>query len=436
MNSNLRMALSVTCLVAVATLLECGGGSSQKISLLTITTATLPNGTAGTAYNQPIQANGGVAPFKWTLSAGTPPNNLQLNPSNTKTATISGMPDMPVQGDAFTVKVTDAANQSATQPFNVSILGVPDTLTLSSASLTFNPQVAGTTSVTQTVTLTNAGSSSVAINSVMPTGTNAGDFSQSNNCGSDLAPGAHCEISVTFTPSQPGPRVASISVNDDTTGTPHQLGLNGIGLSSGANATLSANSLTFDGQEIGTTSPPLTLTLTNYGEAILNIVGIAASGSFSESTTCGPTLAPGANCPIHVSFSPATSGTLTGTLSLTGNMTGSPQTVALNGTGAASGTPVLTGMCAGPGDGNLCTWGTDLAECPAGEAALAPTNMLCMSGFNTYVNIDNSRGCTVKTRSEDIPGGRCATVAATSSSKLAASGSCKSSVEMEKRSAQ
>jgi hypothetical protein len=416
MKSQGRVAWSISCLVAIATLLECGGGSSQKISLLTITTATLPNGTAGTAYSQTIQANGGVAPFKWTLSAGTPPNNLQLNPSNTNTATISGMPDVPVRGDEFTVKITDAANQSATQPFKVSILGLPDTLTLSSASLTFNPQLSGTTSATQAATLTNAGSESVAVNSIMPTGTSAGDFSQSNTCGSGLAPAAHCEISVTFTPSQPGPRVASISVNDDTTGTPHQLGLSGTGLSSGANATLSANSLTFNGQEVGTTSPSLTLTLTNYGEAILNIARIAASGSFSESTTCGTTLAPGVSCPVNVSFSPASAGTQTGTLSITGNMTGSPQTVALSGTGAASGTPVLTGMCAGPGNGNLCTWEKDLAECPAGEAAIAPTNMLCISGFNTYVNIDNSRGCT----GGDIPDGRCATVAATSFSKQAA----------------
>lgn len=82
------------------------------------------------------------------------------------------------------------------------------------------------------------------------------------------------------------------------------MGLNGIGLSPGANATLSATTLTFNGQELGTTSPAQTLTLTNYGEATLNIGGIAASGNFSESNTCGPTLAPGASCPISFLFHP------------------------------------------------------------------------------------------------------------------------------------
>jgi hypothetical protein len=418
-----RIACSIACLIAVAALLQCGGDPSQNIPPLTITSAALPNGTVEAKYNQAIQATGGVTPYAWSISAGALPHNLQLGPSSTNTDTISGTPDTPSEKVAFTIRVTDAANQSATQPYTVSILGLPDTLTLSPASLSFNSQLAGTTSGTHMATLANTGSSSVAINSVVPSGSNAGDFRQSNTCASGLAPGANCEITVTFAPSQAGPRVASITINDDTTGTPHQLGLNGIGLSSGANATLSAASLTFNGQEVGTTSPPRTLTLTNYGEGTLNIAGIAASGSFSESSTCGATLAAGANCPINVTFSPAASGTLTGTLSVTDNMTGSPQTVALNGSGAASGTPVLTGMCAGPGDGNLCTWEKDLVECPVGEAAIAQANMLCVSGFNTYVSVDNSRGCT----GPRIPDGRCATAAASAAFRATGSKSCKSS---------
>jgi hypothetical protein len=337
MKSLLRIALSVTCLVAVTTLLECGGGSSQSVQPLIITSATLPNGTAGAQYNQSVQATGGVAPYTWSVSNGTLPHNLQLGSSNTNSDTISGTPDTPVQAEAFSVKVTDSASQSATQQYKVSILGLPDTLTLSPASLSFNPQLDGSASATQTATLANTGTSAVAVNSVVSTGNNSADFTQSNTCASGLAPGADCVITVTFTPSQAGPRVASITINDDTTGTPHQLGLNGIGLSSGANATLSANSLTFTFQDVGTTSPPMTLTLTNYGEAILNVTGIAASGSFSESSTCGTTLAPGANCPINVSFSPTTSGPLTGTLSVTDNATDSPQTVALSGTGMSGG---------------------------------------------------------------------------------------------------
>ena len=234
MKSLLQFALSVTCLVAVATLLECGGGSSQSVQPLIITSATLPNGAAGTQYNQSVQATGGVAPYTWSVSNGILPHNLQLGSSNSNSDTISGTPDTPVQAEAFSIKVTDFAGQSATQQYKVSILGLPDTLTLSPASLSFNPRLDGTASATQTATLTNTGTSAVAVNSVLSTGNNSSDFTQSNTCASGLEPGANCAISVTFTPSQAGPRVASITINDDTTGDPHQLGLNGIGLTTGA----------------------------------------------------------------------------------------------------------------------------------------------------------------------------------------------------------
>lgn len=415
-----RATASVACLIVVAALLECG--SSHTIPPLIINTAALPNGTAGTPYSEQVQASGGVGPYNWGLGTGTLPANLQIQSNGTSTATISGTPDTPVQGDSFTIKVSDSASQSASQPYKVSILALPDTLTLSSASLNFNAQLNGTASGTQSATLTNTGSAAVAINSVASTGNNAADFGQSNTCLSSLAAGASCAITVTFTPSQAGPRVASITIDDDTTGSPHQIGLNGIGLSAGANATLSAASLTFNGQEIGTTSPPLTLTLTNYGEAALNIASISASGNFSQSSTCGPTLAPGANCPINVSFSPASSGALTGSLSVNDNMTGSPQTVTLSGNGAASGTPVLSGFCVdNSSDPNECGRASQSADCPVGEAAASPSSFEC-SEISSPTPIDNSKGCTGTFHTVSFRG-VCGTQAA--ASRVAARKSCK-----------
>ena len=392
MKSLLRIALWVTCL-ALATLLQSCGGSSHNIQPLTITTATLPNGTVETYYNQSIQASGGVVPYTWG-HAGTLPHNLQLNPSGANATTISGTPDTPAQADAFSVTVTDSANQSATQPYKVSIMGVPDTLVLSPASLAFNPQLSGTTSATHSATLTNSGSSSVAINSVLASGSNAGDFSQSNTCASGLAPGANCVISVTFTPSQAGPRVASITINDDTNGTPHQLGLNGIGLTTGANATLSAPNLTFSGQAVGTTSQPETLTLTNYGTATLNIANIGTTGDFAATNTCAASLASAASCPISVSFAPSTLGNLTGTLSVSDNLTGSPQTVPLNGTGTTT-KGTLTGYCFATTQLDGCFQVKDLNACPVGTAAGNPgwTTINCSLTNSQQQYTDQSREC-------------------------------------------
>src|SRR4029077_5694229 len=130
MKSAARTMVIVSCLISVAMLSKCGGGP-QKIPPLAITTASLPNGTIENQYSQPIQASGGVGPFQWTVSSGTLPHNLALSSSSASTAMISGTPDTAAQAKAFTVKVADSANQSASQPYTVSILLEPDTLALS-----------------------------------------------------------------------------------------------------------------------------------------------------------------------------------------------------------------------------------------------------------------------------------------------------------------
>jgi hypothetical protein len=269
----------------------CGGGASAP--QLMITTASLPNGTSELTYSQTIQSSGGVAPFTWTVSAGTLPHNLALSSSATNIATISGTPDVAAQGVAFTIKVTDSANQSTAQSYTVSILLEPDTLTLAPPSLSFAPQLIGARSGAQAETVTNTGTSEVVISNIALTGTDAADFSQSNTCGSSLAVGANCTINVTLTASQLGPRSASITITDNTIGSPHSVSLSGVGLTSGPNAALSATSLTFGNQVVGTTSSAQSITLSNYGTMTLSIASIAARLTLRRRTraavrTCHP----------------------------------------------------------------------------------------------------------------------------------------------------
>jgi Putative Ig domain/Abnormal spindle-like microcephaly-assoc'd, ASPM-SPD-2-Hydin len=342
-------------LCGLCLLSSCGGGSSmQSPPPLMITTASLPNATSQLPYSQTILASGGVAPFTWTVSAGTLPHNLGLGSSATNTVTISGTPDTAAQGVAFTIKVTDSANQTATQSYTVSVLLEPDVLSLAPSSLSFGVQLVGTASDVQTETLTNTGTSVLVINGLAISGTNAADFRQSSGCGSSLAAGANCTISVSFTPSQLGPRSASITITDNTMGSPHSLSVIGMGVNAGPNATLSATSLTFCDQVVGTTSPAQSITLSNYGTATLNITSIAASANFGQTHTCGSTLASGAACTISVTFTPSASGSLNGTVSVTDNAPGSPQTVALSGTGVASTCIPQGGACYGPGPNRCC----------------------------------------------------------------------------------
>jgi hypothetical protein len=56
---------------------------------LSISTATLPDGMVMFPYSQALQASGGVAPFTWSVSAGSLPHNLVLESiANNSTAIL------------------------------------------------------------------------------------------------------------------------------------------------------------------------------------------------------------------------------------------------------------------------------------------------------------------------------------------------------------
>lgn len=86
------------------------------IDTLTITTEGL-SGTAGTPFSQTLAATGGTAPYAWSITSGTLPAGLQLNPS---TGAITGTPGA---GGAFnlTVRVTDAAQATASKQMTITI---------------------------------------------------------------------------------------------------------------------------------------------------------------------------------------------------------------------------------------------------------------------------------------------------------------------------
>jgi hypothetical protein len=205
-------------------------------------------------------------------------------------------------------------------------------VSLSPASLNFSGQQVGTSSASQTVTLT-AGFLPITIGGITVNGANAADYTQKNNCGTSLPAAASCTIRVVFKPSAVGVRTASVSITDNATGSPQTIALSGTGVVSGANATLSPTSLTFAAQLVGTTSSPQSITLSNYGTATLNLTSISASGDFTQTNTCGSTLIVLASCTISVSFQPTQGGTRTGAVSIRDNAAGSPQKLSLTGTG-------------------------------------------------------------------------------------------------------
>ena len=110
---------------------------------------------------------------------------------------------------------------------NTPVGGTVPVVQLSPTSVNFGTQASGTMTDPVDVVLTNIGGAALAINSISMTGTNGGDFSQTNNCGASLNPGTGCSIDITFSPTAVGNRSAAISLQDDAAGSPHTVALSG-----------------------------------------------------------------------------------------------------------------------------------------------------------------------------------------------------------------
>ena len=206
------------------------------------------------------------------------------------------------------------------------------------AGLNCGTQVLNTSSVSKTLTLANSGIQPLTVLGITNQGANAGDFALNTNCGTSVAAGANCSIGVTFTPTGPGPRKTALTIidnaiNNNAIGTPRRVLLTGVGTA----VSLSPESLNFGNQTVGTTSNSKQITVTNEGSATVNFFEIALGGAnpgdFSQSGTCGSTLAPAATCTVNVTFKPTATGARTASVLFSDNGGGNLQSVGLTGTG-------------------------------------------------------------------------------------------------------
>jgi hypothetical protein len=185
-------------------------------------------------------------------------------------------------------------------------------------------------------------------------------------------------VSVSFAATVTGPRAAALEVTSDAVSSPN-VPLSGTGTAPAVR--LSASSVNFGNQPVGTTSAMQTFVLSNTGTGPLNITDITVIGwpkdfrgrhrhelnahkvaskalidggvtvqarasssgiahpsrssrvDFAQTNTCGTALAPGGSCNIAVSFTPSRKGRRRATLTLSDTGAGSPHRVYLSGFG-------------------------------------------------------------------------------------------------------
>jgi hypothetical protein len=157
----------------------------------------------------------------------------------------------------------------------------------------------------------NDGGGSPQPDILSPIGADPGDFNVSaTTCGSALASGSSCTISVVYSPTSPGPRLAQLSLDTNVAGSPQIVYLLGMATASAtALVTASPTSLNFGTELWEHVTSPQYVTLTNTSGYYTATFGAISStdGDFTISAnTCGSTLAPGATCQLSVTFEPLT----------------------------------------------------------------------------------------------------------------------------------
>ena len=106
---------------------------------------------------------------------------------------------------------------------------------------------------------------------------------------------------------------------------------------------ISPATVTYPNEQVGTASAYVTVTITNTGNAILDVSSVTASGDFNETDSCaGSAVAENATCTIQVRFLPTAIGARAGVLTVYGNVAGGQVTAALSGTGTAPAAIILT----------------------------------------------------------------------------------------------
>ncbi len=215
--------------------------------------------------------------------------------------------------------------------------GVPQTtMTLTPSTLTFGGQPVQSSSSPQIVTVTDTGSTSLSVSNIAV----AGDFLETDDCSSAIAPNGTCQISVTFSPSASGTQTGTLTVSANIAGGQQSVDLSGNGTTQ-SSIVLLPNNVNFGGQQVATTSTAQQVTISNTNVVSVALTSESVTGPFAiQTNTCSSTLAANSGCTLAVVFQPTATGSVSGTLTVvTGQGT---ESIGLDGNGESPATDALS----------------------------------------------------------------------------------------------
>ncbi len=202
-------------------------------------------------------------------------------------------------------------------------------LSISPSSVAFGDVEVGTAS-TQTVTFSNAGTSSLTVSQAAVSG--AGFTTTGQTFPLTLSAGQTSSLNVQFAPTVTGSTGGSVSLVSNASNSPSSATLNGNGVRH--QLSITPSTVSFGNVMVGTANAQ-TVTLTNSGTANLNISqGSVTGAGFAMSGLTFPfSLAPGQSSTFNAQFAPTAPGSASGSVSVASNATNSPATIVLSGAG-------------------------------------------------------------------------------------------------------
>ena len=237
-------------------------------------------------------------------------------------------------GGKYDLLVANSAGGNVSALINQSPAAV---MSASPTKLTFGNVQVGTTTTTQTVTLTNKGNLALSIGNI----TASADYPMTTTCGATLASQGSCTITVSFAPTYPGAINGMLTVQGSVTGDYLLVPITGTGQFPMA---VSPVSLTFAATAVGHTSAPQTVTVINQSTVTQNFT-FSATGNYnataSGTSPCGSSLTAGAKCTVSVTLSPTQSGAINGSFIVSGAGF-MPQITSLSGSGTGGSTLPLS----------------------------------------------------------------------------------------------
>ena len=303
------------------------------------------NNTGQAALTFSSIAVGGANAGVFTLG-GTCATNTSVPAGGSCTVTVTANPSANGAFSGNLALASNASNGAVSVGLSGTVSAPAPAVTASPSAVAFGTQTIGAPAATQTVTLANKGNVALTLNGIAVSGASTVTIAN-KTCGTTLAVGANCTVTLAFAPTASGAAAATLAVTSNAA--PLQVSISGTGTTApAAKPTLSeAGPVAFADTQVGKSAAPHTITLSNGGTAALKVASLVLDGGQASDFVLGGTcaanvsVAASGSCTIDVGFKPTAAGQRAATLVLMTDA-GNQFTVEMKGTGVAVPVPMLT----------------------------------------------------------------------------------------------